>query len=160
MEDRGFGVFEAFGVQAQLRSFEALGFKPSGAVVVRNPPLPEVYVALLTRPDADVGIWIQPDGARGSATVCSATGGVRVVTSGTAEAVSQHDKEDVEAFPDASPMAIVQRHEERMAGRTALEHTPDEAVQRYLDEWGDDLAAMKRKSFLARAIGSFARQRG
>lgn len=155
VENRGFAVFEVVGVRARVRSFEALGFRPSGAVVVQNPPLPSMYVALLTRPDADVRVWVQPDGTPGTAAVISATEGVRVVTTGAAEAASGHDKEDVEAFPDASPLALVQRHEERMSGRTAREHAPDGAVQRYIDEWLDDLAALKRKSFLARAIGWF-----
>ena len=153
VQNLGFDAFELFGVRAQLRSFEALGFQPSGAVVIQNPPIPNMYVALLTRPDADARLWVQPDGTPGTATVCSATDGVRVVTSGTAEAVSQHDKEEVEAFPDASPLALVQRHEQRMAGRAAREHAPDGAVQRYIDEWRDDLAALKQRSFLARAIG-------
>ena len=81
VESLGFPVFEPFGVRGALRSFEELGFEPSGAVVIKNPPLPEMYVA--------------------------------------------------------------------------LQHTPDGAVQRYVDEWADDLAAMKRKSVLARAIGWF-----
>jgi hypothetical protein len=159
VQELGFPTFEPFGPRALLRSFESLGFQPSGAVVVQNPPVPDVYVALLTRPDADARVWIQPDGTPGTATVCSATQGVRVVTSGTAEATSLHDKEDVEAVPDASPIALVQRHEERMAGRTPLEHAVDGAVQRYMEEWKDDLAAMKRRSLVARVAGWFGSKR-
>jgi hypothetical protein len=156
VEKLGFRVYEPFGAPAALRSFEALGFRPSGAVVIRNAPVPEMYVALLTRPDADVRLWVQPDGTPGTAAVVSATDGVRVATTGAAEAVALHDKEDVEACPDASPTALVHRHEERMAGRTALAHTPEGAFQRYVNEWEDDLAAMKRRSLLARAIGWFS----
>jgi hypothetical protein len=155
VEDLGFAVFDPFGVRAVLRSFEGLGFQPSGAVVVKNAPVPNVYVVLLTRSDADARLWIQPDGTPGRAAVCSATQGIRVITTGTAEARSSHDKEEVEALPEATPMALVHRHEERMVGRTALEHRPDGALQRYLDEWRDDRAAMMRRSLLARAIGTF-----
>ena len=62
VQELGFPTFEPFGPRALLRSFESLGFQMSGAVVVQNPPVPDVYVALLTRPDADARLWVQPDG--------------------------------------------------------------------------------------------------